>query len=110
MPATRYAYFIGQPVEGKAEQFFSHLEQTVAGFSKLPGVKSAQLERPCYFETGAPEIYATVRISFNSLDDIEAALATPERQRLRAEFKANVAPLFEGTISHINYEAKEFIN
>jgi hypothetical protein len=29
-------------------------------------------------------------------------------KRVRQEFQANVAPLFEGTISHINYEGQEF--
>lgn len=108
MPATRYAYFVGQPVQGKSEQLISQLQAIVAGFAKLPGVQSAQLELPRYFEPGAPQIYAAVRISFNTLEDIDIALATPERQRLRQEFVENVAPLFDGTISHINYEAQEF--
>lgn len=109
MPATRYAYFVGQPVQGKSEQLISQLQAIVAGFAKLPGVQSAQLERPRHFDPGAPQIYATIRISFKTLEDIDIALASPERQRLRQEFVDKIVPLFEGTVSHINYQAQEFL-
>jgi len=108
MPATRYAYLLGKPVEGKSEQFLHELSEIVAGFSSLPGVQSAQLERPYYFETNDLDIYATVRISFESTEAIEAALATTRRQELRAQFAERVKPLFEGVVTHINYESTEF--
>lgn len=108
MPATRYAYFIGRPVEGKSELFLQELNAIVAGFSTLPGVRSAQLERPYYFETDDLDIYTTVRISFDTVEDIEAALATTKRQELRAQFTQRVKPLFQGIVTHINYESAEY--
>lgn len=109
MPATRYAYFIGRPIEGKSEQFLQELDDIVTGFSALPGVRSAQLERPYYFETDELDIYATVRISFDRPEDIDAALATPKRQELRARFAERVKPLFDGAITHINYNGTEHL-
>ncbi|WP_397473268.1 hypothetical protein [Pusillimonas sp.] len=109
MPATRYAYFIGRPIEGQSEQFMQELSAIVTGFSTLPGVKSAQLERPYYFESDELDIYAAVRLSFDSPKDIDAALATTRRQELRAQFAERVKPLFEGVITHINYEGDEHI-
>lgn len=108
MPATRYAYFLGRPIEGKSEQFLHELGEVVAGFSGLPGVVSAQLERPYYFETDDLDIYATVRISFESSEAIDVALATTRRQELRAQFAERVKPLFNGVVTHINYESTEF--
>jgi len=109
MPATRYAYFIGRPVEGKSEQFLQALSDIVAGFSTLPGVRSAQLERPYYYESDELDIYAAVRISFDGPQDIEAALATPKRQELRAQFAERVKPLFSGIVTHINYNGDEHL-
>lgn len=108
MPATRYAYFIGKPVEGKSDEFLEELGAIVRGFSTLPGVRSAQLEKPYYFETDDLAIYATVRISFDSTEDIETALATPERQELRTRFAQRVKPLFDGVVTHINYDSTEY--
>ncbi len=108
MPATRCAYFLGRPVEGKSEQLMQSLGAIVTGFAALPGVTSAQLERPSYFESDALDIYAVVRLSFDSLEDIDVALAAPERQRLRRQFAERILPLFQGTVTHVNYTAEEY--
>jgi len=109
MPATRYAYFIGRPAEGKSEQFMQALSAVAAGFATLPGVRSAQLERPYFFESEALDVYAAIRLSFDRPEDIDAALATPERQQLRRQFVEQVLPLFQGVVTHINYSADEHL-
>lgn len=105
---TRNAFFLGQPVAGSEEQFRAGLETGTAAYAKLPGVRSARLEFPLARDAGAPNIYATIRMVFASAADIEHALASPERQRVRAAFADAVMPLFEGTVAHVNSSGIDF--
>lgn len=105
---TRYAYFMGQPKAGAEDQFMAGLEAATAQYAGLPGVRSARLEIPETIDDGAPAIFASIRMAFDSAADIEIALASPERQLVRAAFVSQVLPLFEGTVAHINSGGREF--
>lgn len=99
---TRYAYFIGRPVEGASQQFVSALRAAAAEYADLPRVRSVYLDLPVAIDEGAPPIFASIRLTFGSAADIDAALASPERQLARALFADKVLPLFDGKVVHIN--------
>ena len=51
-------------------------------------------------------IACQIIVEFNSLADVDRMLASPERQALRSRV-LEVAALFEGAISHIDYATGE---
>lgn len=105
---TRYAYFLGQPVAGAEAQFVAGLEAATARYAGLPRVRSARLEMPESIDEGAPAIFASIRMSFDRAEDIAFALASPERQLVRAAFMSQVLPLFDGKVVHINNRGTEY--
>lgn len=105
---TRYAYFLGRPVVGSEAQFAAGLEAAVLLYARLPRMRSAQLEFAIHVDEGAPPVFAIIRLNFDSAQDIEDALASPERQRARAAFVSDVMPLFEGKVVHINFHGIAF--
>ena len=105
---TRNAFFLGAPVAGADDKFRAGLESGTAQYAKLPGVRSARLEFPLTKDDGAPDIYATIRMVFDSEQDIERALASPQRQLVRAAFAGAVMPLFEGKVVHVNSVGIDF--
>ncbi len=105
---TRNAFFLGQPAVGAEDRFRAGLKNGTEQYARLPGVRSARLEYPLAKDEGAPDIYATIRMVFESEQDIERALASPERQLVRATFVADVMPLFEGRVAHVNSVGIDF--
>lgn len=106
---TRNAFFLGRPAAGAEDKFIAGLETGTAAYAKLPGVRSARLELPLHIDAGGPEIFATIRMVFDSAEDIELTLASPQRQAVRAVLVANVMPLFEGTVVHVNSRGTDFV-
>lgn len=103
----RCAYLIGQPKQGKGDDLRKALQSALkmyAGFDKLV---SARLLLGQDHEEGAPQIFATLEFWFETEADLHAALAKPYRQEFRAWFAANVTPMFEGVIKHINQQVTE---
>ncbi|WP_050460928.1 hypothetical protein [Herbaspirillum autotrophicum] len=105
---TRNAFFLGRPVAGTEDKFIAGLEVGTAAYAKLPGVRSARLEFPLEIDAGGPEIFATIRMVFDSSEDIAQALASPQRQAVRATFAENVMPMFEGKVVHVNSRGIDF--
>ena len=105
---TRNAFFLGRPAAGAEDKFIAGLETGTAAYAKLPGVRSARLEFPLQIDAGGPDIFATIRMVFDSAEDIEIALTSPLRQTVRAAFAGNVMPLFEGKVVHVNSRGTDF--
>ncbi len=99
---TRNAFFLGRAAAGSDDALRAALADGTAHYAKLPGVQSARLEFPLTLDEGAPNIYATIRMVFASEADIALALASPQRQSVRAAFAGAVLPLFEGQVVHVN--------
>jgi hypothetical protein len=75
----------------------------VPALQRLPGVDSARSLWPRRLEDAPPNIACQILVEFSGLGRVDLMLASPERQALRARVK-EVAALFDGTISHIDYE------
>lgn len=99
---VRCGYFIGRPVEGKKDELDAQLRAIVNLYPKFPGIRWANMLIADEVDEGAPAIYATIQFAFDSKEALEAALATPHRQELRAQYAKTVLPLFEGTVLHAN--------
>jgi hypothetical protein len=108
MITTRCAYFLGKPVAGKEAEFKAAMSGMAGIFGSLPGVKFGHLEWPFYFETDAIGVYAVMRLHFERPEDIDVMIASPERNQARAKFAEQVLPLFEGKVTHINYQADQY--
>lgn len=101
---VRSAFWIGKPHPGAEEQFISAMNvELVPGLRALPGVRAAHALWPTQRDDAPPDIACQVLVEFDSREDLDRMLASPERRVLRARVGA-VATLFNGSLSHINYE------
>lgn len=104
---TRCAYFTGRPRAGREEAFDQRLREGLALYRGLPGLQSAVLHLADEAEPGAPALHAVMELRFADAAAVQAALATPLRQQLRAWFHEQVLPLFDGSVAHINHASAE---
>ncbi|QRX81735.1 hypothetical protein [Glaciimonas sp. PAMC28666] len=100
---SRYAYFVGKAVNGASAALLEQLHICTLGYATLPKVLSARLEVPVHLDPSAPEVFACIRMTFENAEDIDVALASAQRDVVRAGVVKNVLPLFEGTVHHIAF-------
>ncbi len=103
----RCAYLIGQPQPGKGDELQQALRSALKMYMNFDRILSARLLLGQDHEDGAPAIYATLEFWFDTEADLHAALDKPYRQEFRTWFAANVTPLFDGVIKHINQDVTE---
>ncbi len=103
----RSAYFVGKPFPGKEAEFRQLLQGALKLYMGFKNIRGAQFLEAREVEEGAPAIYATLQLRFDSESDLQAALATPFRQEMRSYFLNSVFPLFDGTAKHINHHVEE---
>lgn len=102
---VRCAYFEGDVDPGDRARFDGFMEaEIMPRLAKMPRVRAVRLLRGREFEEGAPHFYQTIEQDYDSLEDIENALASEIRAELREKL-SEVMPLFEGRLSHINHYA-----
>ena len=77
--------------------------ELIPGLRTLPGVRDANALWPQKREDSPPEIACQVLVEFDSREDLERMLASAERRALRPRV-LEVVGLFEGALSHIDYE------
>ncbi len=99
----RCAYFIGRPVPGQEAELHRRMIDTAGRYLGFPQMRSVQLITSQQKDEGAPDLYATLQLIYDSEQAMHDALALPLRDELRAHFAAQVLPLFEGTVKHINH-------
>ncbi len=79
-------------------------EELVPGLRRLPGVAAVNALWPRRREDNPPNVALQVVVEFASRDDLDRMLASEERRALRPRvLKARA--LFDGTLSHIDFEA-----
>ncbi|MBM3517637.1 MAG: EthD family reductase [Alphaproteobacteria bacterium] len=101
---VRCGFFEGEVASEDRARFDAFWEEIALPLARrLPGIRSARILRGRQYEPDAPRFYQVVELSFGSLADIEAALASPVRAEIRARY-AEFAPLFKGRLTHINCE------
>ncbi len=103
---VRSAFWLGTPLPGTEQQFIRAMnEELLPGLRALPGVRSAQILWPQQREDHPPNIACQILVEFDSRSELDRMLASPERPALRARVMT-AAALFDGSLSHINYEIR----
>ena len=76
---VRCAYFEGTVAAENRERFDRFFdEEVIPMITRFPNLRRVRLLRGEWFEEGAPGIYQTIELTFDSKDDIDAALARIE--------------------------------
>jgi hypothetical protein len=100
----RSAFWVGSPQAAHAVAFDQAVDcELVPALGTLPGVSQARALWPKRLEDNPPSIYCQVIVEFADFAALETMLASPERLALRKRV-GEVAAMFDGTISHIDYE------
>ena len=100
----RSAFWVGQPKLGCAKEFDQTLEnELVPALNTLPGVDSARILWPRRREDDPPAFHCQLIVEFADQAALETMLDSPERAGLRDRVR-EVAALFEGRLSHIDFE------
>lgn len=101
----RSAFWIGKPKPGAETDFDQALnDDLIPAFRLIPTVERALVLWPQHREDHPPEIYCQVLVEFSSKAALDQMMGSPERLALRPRVLA-AAQLFDGAISHIDYEA-----
>ena len=101
---VRSAFWVGSPKPGADEEFHAAVnDELVPRLATLPGVRGARALWPRRLEDGPPDIACQVLVEFETRDDVDRMLASTGRMALRERVR-EIAGLFDGAISHIDYE------
>lgn len=99
----RSAFWCGRIKPGLEDQFTAAIDdELVTALATLPGVRAARSLWPRRLEDNPPPIACQIIVEFASQADVDRMLASPERLKLRERVR-EVAAMFDGAISHIDY-------
>jgi quinol monooxygenase YgiN len=97
---VRSAFLEGSVAEADRAAFDAQLAGPVVdAIRTYPGIQGVYLRRLVQADAGTPPIYAVFDLHFTDLAAMEAALATPTRQAVRAQI-AQVMTRFQGRVYH----------
>ena len=100
----RSAFWTGRPRPGQDEAFQAAIDgELVPGLKALPYVDDAKALWPRRLEDNPPGVHCQIIVMFASQEAVDGMLASEGRAALRARVR-EVAGLFDGAISHIDYE------
>ena len=106
---TRYALFEGRIRDGQTEAFRAAvLERLVPIWKSFAGNLEVAVTFSESRDEGAPELPLILAISYPDIPTMEAALASPERERAKAVTGEIVATHFDGIIHHHVTRANRF--
>ena len=100
---VRTAYWTGEPRPGAEQPFVAGVMRLKPRLAALPGVKAVHVKRPYAFEPASWRQFCELSVLFDSKDELARMLASGERAAVRAAF-AELVPLFDGTLHHVNFE------
>lgn len=101
----RSAFWTGKPKAGSEDAFRDAVNgELIPRLKALAQVRDAVALWPRRLEDSPPGIACQINVEFASVEDIDLMLASPERHALRTRVR-EIAGLFDGAISHIDYEA-----
>jgi hypothetical protein len=101
----RTAYWTGTLKPGVEDEFFDGVMLLKPRLEALPGVKSVYVKRPYEYEPASWKQFCELSVVFDSKQDLATMLASEGRAAVRAAF-AELVPLFDGTIHHVNFETQ----
>ena len=97
----RSAVLEGQVDDADRAGFDRHMRTTVRdAIATYPGIVDVRLRWPVETEAGAPPIYVIFDLYFADLAAMQAALASPTRQAVRAAL-GEIMPTFKGRVYHL---------
>lgn len=100
----RSAFWVGATKAGMEDAFRNAIDASlVPTIRALPGVSGAKALWPVRLEDSPPAIACQVLVEFESREHVDRMLASNERRAMR-EGVVGIKALFDGTISHIDYE------
>ena len=103
----RSAFWVGRPKPGSETRFRDLMEgEIMPAMRALPGVSDAWALWPSEREDSPPDLACQILVLFGDQAAMDRMLASPERAALRGSVVALKA-LFDGAMSHINYEVGE---
>ena len=101
----RSAFWTGRPHNEAA--FRSAIEERqVPLLRSMPGVADARALWVTDFEEAALRHYCHVMVMYQSKQELDRMMASPERQKLR-EVGTEIMGMFEGQIGHVIYESDD---
>ena len=112
---VRCAYYIGSVKLEDQELFDSYIREVhlpdVANWPLLRGLRLLKNNGQPY-EGEVPRIYQCFELSFDTQADMDACMASEERQETRRIAKGDIdrfKGLFPGEVVHVNFEVTEFV-
>jgi hypothetical protein len=103
----RCAYLVGKPRDGHADALRQSLLTALPMYMRFDKIVSIRLLTSQDHEDGAPDIYATLELCFQTEAELWAAFEKPFRQEFKGWFGANVMPHFDGIVRHANQTVDE---
>jgi uncharacterized protein (TIGR02118 family) len=98
---VRSAFLEGTVAEADRAGFDRHMTETVLpAIATYPGIKAVQIRHVVEADPGAPPVYMIFDLHFDSLDAMNAALASDTRHEVRKTIAA-VMPKFKGRVYHL---------
>lgn len=98
---VRSAYLEGTVADTDRAAFDAHMTGPVlAAIATYPGIRQVRLRQLEVADEGAPPVYMVFDLLFDSLEDMNAALASPIRQAVRQKINEGMA-LFKGRVYHL---------
>lgn len=100
----RSAVLEGTVAEAEQPRFDAHMRDAVVpAIATYPGIRKVTLRRLAEKDDGAPPIYMIFDLYFDSIDAMNAALASETRQAVRALISEAMST-FEGRVYHLVFD------
>lgn len=97
----RSALLLGAVAPEDQPGFDAYMRDVVVpAITTYPGIRGVTLRKGVAADPGAPEVYMQFDLQFDSLQAMDAALASPVRDAVRSRIKAGMGP-FRGTVTHV---------
>lgn len=101
----RSAFWTGRARPGCEDAFAEAVNgELIPALRRLPAVEGAEALWPRRREDDPPAIACQILVHFNDEAGIGQMLASSERQAVRSRVREVMATLFDGTISHIDFQ------
>src|ERR1044072_7703331 len=97
---VRSAYLEGDVASGDSAAFDRGCDQVVKAIQSYPCIRAVKLRRLARPEEGAPPVLAIFDLYFDTLEDMDTALASETRQQVRATIAASLS-MFRGRVYHL---------
>lgn len=98
---VRSALLLGTVPPADQPAFDAYMKDVVvAEIGTYPGIRGVTLRKLAQADAGAPPVYMQFDLLFDTLADMEAALASPVRTAVRYRIKAGMGA-FSGSVTHV---------